>query len=89
MKAIKIVGELGLFLHNHKPPISWNYLSATKTKHRNCRSVIYKDTRTQWEWVSVGNAWIAIEHPWKSLGSYLHKHTGNVLLKSGFEIQSP
>ena len=42
----------------------------------------------QRQWVSLGNAWIAIEHPSKSLGFYLPIHAGNVLLKFGFEIQS-
>ena len=54
---------------------------------RNCRSVIYQDTPAQRQWASVGNAWVAIEHPSKSLGFYLPIHAGKVLLKFGFEIQ--
>ena len=36
----------------------------------------------------MGNAWIAAEHHSKSLGFYLPIHTGNVLLKFGFYVQS-
>ena len=35
-----------------------------------------------------GNAWIVIEHRSKSLCFYLPLHTGNVLLKFGFNVQS-
>ena len=60
---------------------------------RNCTSVITPPPPPpppppQRQWVSVGNTWIAIEHPSKSLGFYLPIHAGNVLLKFGFEIQS-
>ena len=36
----------------------------------------------------MGNAWTAIEHRSRALSFYLPIHTGNVLLKFGFDIQS-
>ena len=36
----------------------------------------------------MGNARIAIEHHSKSVDFYLPIHTGNVLLKFGFDVQS-
>ena len=42
----------------------------------------------QWEGGTMGNTWTATEHCSKSLGFYLPIHTGNVLLKFGFEIQN-